>query len=186
MYMKTEEFIKEAKRSILFANILPEDVNRAYANPLFLQYSMTTIMYNLKCNIIYNDHGMSIWDYFHKELYMTIDFSELQEVMVGACERIMGIPQTQQHVELYVKTRHVDMRIETKDCDHVLVMLHKIHKQGIEIQDPYEILKILLKTRKEKNGYYDYMLEHYHDIARKYDLDLPRISVYRKDAKGLK
>ena len=173
MMMNINEFIQEAKRSIILANILPKGEHKIYQNPLFIQYSLTTITHNIKVNIVFDQDEMVISDY-----------KELTYVKVSACERIYSIPHVQQLIVLHLKTKVLDMLIETKDTDYVLYLISAIHKKGIAIDDPYGIVQILLKTIKEEDGYYQYMNEHYREIAKKYDLDLPRISVYRKDAKG--
>ena len=184
MMMNINEFIQEAKRSIILANILPKGEHKIYQNPLFIQYSLTTITHNIKVNIVFDQDEMVISDFFSNETYATIDYKELTYVKMIACERIYSIPHVQQLIVLHLKTKVLDMLIETKDTDYVLYLISAIHKKGIAIDDPYGIVQILLKTIKEEDGYYQYMNEHYREIAKKYDLDLPRISVYRKDAKG--
>ena len=69
---------------------------------------------------------------------------------MSACERIYSIPHVQQLIVLHLKTKVLDMLIETKDTDYVLYLISAIHKKGIAIDDPYGIVQIFVENDKRR------------------------------------
>ena len=175
----TETFMKDAKKYIIFAFLTPLEEDRLYTNPIFIPTSANTLCYHSSTNLQYNDATMVFKNLRKSQIYFSIDFSEIQSFKIKPVVRIGGIPYQTHLIELFIKTEMYNFQIETKDIDDVLKLCVYLHHKKIEIKDPCSIIKVLIRYRDQEGGYYQYMLEHYKEIAKKYHLDLPRIRVER-------
>lgn len=184
--MKTTDFLQKAKRYIIYANILPKGQHRLYTTPLMIQYTVNTMRFVLMSRITYDEQEMILYDYGGKEPYLTIDYSEIKKVGVFATARIVNtghLPGQQFHVVLRIICDQGDFEIETCDEDHALQILHYIHARKIPIVDPYNIVKIMMQTKDENHGFYNYMIKHFTEIAKTYGLENPTIDITRKARK---
>lgn len=183
--MKTTDFIRLAKKYIIYANIIPKGEHRLYATPVVIQFAANTFRYLLMTRILYDDQEMIIYDYRGKAPYLTIAYQEIKEVEVSAAMRIvnLGIAGQQFHVVLHIVSSQGDFEIESCDEDHVLNILKSLHHLRVPIQDPHGILKIMIGTCKDPHGFYYYMIKNFSDIAKKYDLVNPRIDITREKQK---
>ena len=93
------------------------------------------------------------------------------------------LPGQQFHVVLRIICDQGDFEIETCDEDHALQILHYIHSRDIPIVDPYKIVKIMMMTKDENHGFYNYMIKHFTEMAKTYGLENPTIDITRKARK---
>lgn len=175
----TNEFLKEAKLSIIYAFVQPKSESPLYTNPMFLWTSSGTLVYRLSCNIRFDQEEIVFENLRKNETYVSIDYTQIQKFLIKPVQRIHTAPYQTHHVEFFLKAPGIDVQVETKDIDHLLALCVAIHHKGITIQDPCDILKVMIKTRKEPNQYYEYMLKHYADYAKQYGLEHPRVKVDR-------
>lgn len=181
--MKTNDFIRKAKQFTIYANILPKGNHRMYATPLLFQYTINTMRFVLMARIMYDETELVIYDYQGTQPYLTIDYSEVTALSVSAAMRIVSagrFPGQQFDVVLRIQCSQGDFEIETCDEDHALMICKYIHNQGVKIFDPYKITKIMIKTKNEPHGFYEYMIEHFSDIAKEHGLECPAIEVSRR------
>ena len=175
----TAEFIKEGKHSIIYAFVLPKSENVLYTRPGFIWTSEYTLQYRLSSNVTFDEQEIVFQNLRKNETYLNIDYSQITSFMVKPVQRIGGIPYQTHLIEFYLKTSQIDLQVETRDVDHMLKLCLALQHQQIEVQDPCGIITVLIKTRNQQNGYYDHMLAHYRDLAKEFQLDLPRIRVDR-------
>lgn len=178
--MKTDEFIKKAKKCIVYGFVLSKEKDLLYTKPSFIWSSMFTLIYQLSSNITFDDEEMIFQNLQKTQTYAAIEYEDIKEFKLLPVLRIGGMPYQTHLIELYIKTDTLDLQIESREHQDILSLCRIVHHMNIEIQDPCDVIKALLYTQKEESGYYDYMMEHYTNIAKKHQLDIPRISVYRK------
>lgn len=175
----TNEFLKEAKKSIIYAFVQPKSESPLYTNPMFIWTSGETLVYRLSCNIRFDQEEIVFENLRKNETYIAVDYTQIQEFIIKPVQRIHKVPFQTHHVEFFLKAPGIDVQVETKDIDHLLDVCVAIHHKGIKVQDPCDIIKVMIKTRKEANGYYDYMVSHFSEYAKQYGLDHPRIRAER-------
>lgn len=182
--MKTSEFIKSGRMYILHAFLLPKGDNRAYTSPFFLWASVPTLPYMLHTILEYDTQEIVFWDYQRKEPYLSIAMCELTEFSLSIHARTAGRIHGSYYVVMKLKTTQIDFEIETLDIFEVLHICKACKQHGINIKDPYDVIRILMGAYKKHYVYQEFMESSFASIADKYGIKYPVISYERKDKKS--